>query len=78
MDRMAEIDELVLRVEDMLYPSGMRAFDRVQYKTALEEVWFLWEEEKFILIIELRDTSHDALRAAIDASLKPAGDPALN
>jgi hypothetical protein len=78
MDRMDEIQELALRVEDVLYPRGIRRFDRVQYKTAYEEVWFLWEEEKFILIVEMRDTSLDTIRAAIDHTFKSAGDPALN
>ncbi|MBO9534469.1 MAG: hypothetical protein J7513_15970, partial [Solirubrobacteraceae bacterium] len=62
METMDDINELVLRVEDMLYPAGIRQFDRVRWRTALNELWFLWEDEKFLLIVELHDTSHDALR----------------
>ncbi len=42
------IDELVLRVEDLLYPRGIRAFRPVRYRTSDDELWFMWEEEKFI------------------------------
>lgn len=78
MDRMDEIQEIALRMEDIAYLAGLRKFDRVRYRTADEEVWFIWEEEKLVIIVEFRDTSIDALRAAVERAVAPAGDPALN
>lgn len=79
MDRMEEIHELALRMEDLAYLAGLRKFDRVRYRTADEEVWFIWEhEEKLIIIVELRDTSLDALRGAVEQAVGPIGDPVLN
>lgn len=76
-DRMAEVDDLVLRMGDLLYEAGLAPFDRVRYRTAEEEVWFIWSAEKKVVIVELRDTSLDALRGAITHNVRPA-DPALN
>lgn len=79
MDRMEEIQEIALRVEDLAYLAGLGKFDRVRYQTASEEVWFIWEkEEQLVIIIELRDASLDAIRTAVEHAIRPAGDPVLN
>lgn len=78
MDRMEEIQEIALRVEDMVYLAGLRKFDRVRYRTADDEVWFMWEEEKLVVIISMRDTSLDAVREAVERAVAPVGDPVLN
>lgn len=79
MDRMEEIQEIALRVEDLAYLAGLRKFDRVRYQTASDEVWFIWEkEEQLVIIIELRDASLDAIRTAVERAIQPAGDPVLN
>ncbi len=78
MDRMEEIREIALRVEDMAYLAGLPKFDRVRYRTADEEVWFIWEEEKLVIIVEFTDTSLPAIRAAVERAVGPIGDPALN
>lgn len=78
MDRMEEIHEIALRMEDLAYMAGLKKFDRVRYRIADEEIWFIWEEEQLVIIVEFRDTSNDALRAAIERAVVPVGDPALN
>lgn len=78
MDRMDEIREIALRVEDMVYLAGLRKFDRVRYRTAADEVWFIWEEEKLVVIITFTDTSLEAIRAAVERAVGTVGDPALN
>lgn len=78
MDHMEEIQEIALRVEDMVYLAGLRKFDRVRYRTADDELWFIWEEEKLVVILSMRDTSLDAVREAVEQAVRPAGDPILN
>lgn len=79
MDRMQEIHDIALRMEDIAYLAGLPKFDRVRYRTADEEIWFIWEEEKLVIIVEFRDTSLQAIRAAVERAVgRPVGDPALN
>lgn len=78
MDRIDLIHDLVLRMEDILVAAGSSRFDRVRLVSdpgGPDEVWFVWDEEKRIIVVELTD-GPEALTDALAAAT--AGDPVLN
>ncbi|MEN0014002.1 MAG: hypothetical protein AAGC46_11590, partial [Solirubrobacteraceae bacterium] len=58
MDQLAHIKDLVLRMEDLTFEGGLPPFDRVRLTTGAhggDELWFLWEERKLCVVVELSD-----------------------
>lgn len=78
MDRMDLIQDLVLRMEDIAHMAGMPRFDRVRFESDPDELWFLWEEEKQAIVVEMADTSNEALMRAFHQSAAAPGDAVLN
>lgn len=53
MDRMEQIKDLTLRVEDLAAMAGLRRWDRVKLMYDPDELCFLWEDEKLAIAVEL-------------------------
>jgi hypothetical protein len=75
MDRMDRIQDIALRMEDLCADAGIPRFDRVRFKIGLDEVWFLWEERKLAVVVEL---GADAAHMAESFAQVMAGDPVMN
>ena len=78
MDRMDQIEDLCRRMEDLAADGGMPRFDRVRYSSDPRgpgELWFLWEERKLAVVVEL-DSGPDALAKALARAT--GGDAVLN
>lgn len=78
MDRMDQIEDVCRRMEDIAADGGLPRFDRVKYMSASNgpgELWFLWEERKLAVVVELSDST-EALAAALARAT--AGDAVLN
>lgn len=75
MDRLDLIKDICRRMEDLCADAGLVPFDRVRFASDPDEVWFVWEEQKRVVVIEL-----DADPAAMAATLAKAsaGDPTFN
>ncbi len=78
MDRMDQIEDLCRRMEDIAADGGLPRFDRVKYMSDPEgpgEVWFIWEDTKKVVVVELSDGPQDLAAALASAT---AGDAVLN
>lgn len=78
MDQLEQIKDLCLRMEDMAFEVGLPRFDRVRLTSAAnggDELWFLWEERKLCVVVEI-DSGPEQLAAAL--SQATAGDAVLN
>lgn len=73
----AQIAELALRMEDIAYAAGLRRFDRVRIVTAEHELWFIWDDEKLVIIVELGG-GPEAVAEAFARAMAAGGDPVLN
>lgn len=78
MDRMDQIEDVCQRMEDIAADVGLPRFDRVKWMSDPDgpgELWFLWEERKLAVVVELSDTT-EALAAKLARAT--AGDAVLN
>lgn len=78
MDRMDLIEDVCQRMEDIAADGGLPRFDRVKYMSdphSPGELWFLWEERKVAVVVELSDST-EALAAKLARAT--AGDAVLN
>ncbi len=78
MDRMDLIEDVCRRMEDIAADGGLPRFDRVKYMSERGgpgELWFLWEERKLAVVVELSDTT-EALASKLARAT--AGDAVLN
>lgn len=78
MDRMDQIQDLALRMEDLCAGAGLPRFDRVRFVSdpgEPDEVWFLWEERKLVVAVELTAGPTSLAEALARAT---SGDPVLN
>lgn len=75
-----QIQDIALRVDDMLYDADVPPFDRVRWCTAERELWFIWEARKAVVIVELNEdlAPTQTLDAMLAQVLAQAGDPVLN
>ena len=78
MDRMDHIQDLILRMEDIAMTGGMPRFDRVKFVSDPDELWFLWEEDKRAVVLEMGDTSTEAMQRALTQANAGPGHPVLN
>ncbi len=62
-------------MEDLCASGGLPPFDRVRFDTGAEELWFLWEETKLAVVVELT-AGPEALAASLAKAT--AGDAVLN
>ncbi len=77
MDRMARVEEIVLRMEDLVHEAELPRFDRVRYDIGAEEVWFYWDEQQFATVVELTAAPAE-LTSAMAAAFAGSGNPVLN
>ena len=75
MTQMSEIEDMCRRMEDMCADGGLPPFDRVRYAVGLGELWFLWEETKLAVVVELA-AGPEALADSLARAT--AGDAVLN
>lgn len=78
MNEIARIKDICLRMEDMCAEGGIPPFDRVRLVSdpgKPDEVWFLWEERKLAVAVELTAGPKQLSTALAQAT---AGDPVLN
>lgn len=75
MDRMDEIEDVCRRMEDLCAEGGLPRFDRVKFIAHPGEVWFLWEETKLAVVVEL---GADPEALAESLARATAGNPVLN
>lgn len=73
----AQMNELVLRMEDIVYMAGRPRFDRVRLVMDSHELWFIWEEDKLVIIVEL-DANPEAVAAAFERATAAGGSAVLN
>lgn len=73
----AQITELVLRMEDLIYAAGLPRFDRIRLVLAENDLWFIWEDRQLVVAVEL-DAGPDAVAGAFARATAVAGDPVLN
>lgn len=73
-----DVKDLCRRMEDLCVTGDIPPFDRVRLATnekGEDEVWFLWEDQKKVVVVELTAEPED-LTAAL--SRAAPGDPVLN
>lgn len=78
MDQLEHIRSLCRRMEDLAFEAGLPAFDRVRLTTGVggdDELWFLWEERKLCVVVEITAGPEELAAALAGAS---AGDAVLN
>lgn len=75
MTQMDEIEDMCRRMEDLCADGGIPPFDRVRYAAGLRELWFLWEESKLAVVVELA-AGPEAMAASLARAT--AGDAVLN
>jgi hypothetical protein len=78
MDQLEHIKDLCCRMEDIACEAGLPRFDRVRLSTGAagdDELWFLWEERRLCIVVELT-AGPEQLAAAL--SRATAGDAVLN
>lgn len=78
MDRMDLIQDLILRMEDIALMAGRPRFDRVKFMSDPDELWFFWEADKQAIVVEMGDSSEQAMRIALNQAMAAGGDPVLN
>jgi hypothetical protein len=77
MDRLDHLKDLCLRMEDIAAMAGLPRYDRVRYDFDAAEAWFLWEERKLAIVVEMSDTP-EKIAAAVARATAGSGDPVLN
>lgn len=73
-----DVKDLCRRMEDLCVTGDIPPFDRVRLTTndkGEDEVWFLWEEQKKVVVVELTAEPEDLTAALTNAA---AGDAVLN
>lgn len=78
MDQLELIKDICRRMEDLTFEAGIPPFDRVRLVSdpgEPDEVWFLWEERKLAVAVELTAGPDDLATALAQAT---AGDPVMN
>ena len=64
-------------MEDIAASVGLPRFDRVRYDMDVQEAWFLWEDRKLAIVVEMSDTP-EQMAAAVARATAGSGDPVLN
>jgi hypothetical protein len=78
MDQLEHIKDLCRRMEDLAFEADLPPFDRVRLTTGDgggDELWFLWEERKLCVVVEITDGPEHLAEALSRAT---AGDAVLN
>lgn len=78
MTTLEDVKDLCRRMEDLCVRGDLPPFDRVRLTTndqGDDEVWFLWEAQKKVVVVELTASPEDLTAALTNAA---AGDAVLN
>lgn len=75
MNELAHLKDICLRMQDIAASVGLGRFDRVTLMTDPDELWFMWEANKRIVVVELTATP-EQIAAAVAHST--SADPVLN